>query len=42
MYDKPLSDLSSFNASGLIDMLKSIKGGAIKLGDALNGAGERA
>jgi hypothetical protein len=38
MYDKPLAELSSLNASGLIDVLKDIKADKIKLGDALNGA----
>jgi hypothetical protein len=35
---KPLADPSSYNVSGLIDLLKSIKAGKIKLEDALNGA----
>jgi hypothetical protein len=38
MYGKPVADLSSFDASGVIDLLKSIKAGTIMLGDALNGA----
>ena len=38
IYGKPLGDLSGFDASGVIDLLKSIKAGTIKLGDALNGA----
>ncbi|HEV2969862.1 MAG TPA: hypothetical protein VGY55_07725 [Pirellulales bacterium] len=42
IYRKQLADLSSFDASGLIDLLKSIKAGMIKLGDALSGAAERA
>jgi hypothetical protein len=38
MFDKPFAELSSLNASGLIDVLKDIKADKINLGDALNGA----
>lgn len=38
MYSKPLADLSGMDASGLIDTLRAIKAGEIKVSDALDGA----
>ena len=33
---KPLAELSNFDASGLIDTLKAIKGGELELADLLD------
>jgi len=38
MFAKPVAELSTLDASGLIDTIKAIKAGEVKLDDAINGA----
>ena len=38
MFNKPFGELTTLDASGLIDCLKAIKAGDINLDNALNGA----
>ena len=38
MFSKPAAEVTSFEASALIDTLKAIKSGEIKLDDAVSGA----
>jgi hypothetical protein len=38
MFSKSAAEITSFEASSLIDTLKAIKAGEVNLDDALNGA----